>query len=115
MYSAVGVSAASAVASSAAASGAGGAAAGAGSSGSAAMMNPTTFWSLIEVLQIINYMIYIAAESPYLLSQLFRSLSIANGDFMPDVFGYFLSGSGIDPPGRFSDEGLSSNFFLNAG
>ena len=60
-------------------------------------------------------MIYLTAESPYLLTELFRLLSIVNGDFMPDIFPEFIEGTGIDPPTKFAEEGLSSNFFINAG
>ena len=81
MVSALGVSALSAILSIGGASGA------AGSSSSVAVTNPAVFWSFVEVLQIINYMVYLEAQSPYLLEELFRTLDIVNGDFMPDLFG----------------------------
>ena len=107
MVSALSVSALSAVTS------AGGASA--GGSGSVAVSSPATFWGFVEVLQIINYMVYLAVDNPYILKELFRKLAIVNGDFMPDLFGYFVEGTGINPPSRFTEEGLSSNIFLNAG
>ena len=107
MVSALSVSALSAVTS------AGGASA--GGSGSVAISSPATFWGFVEVLQIINYMVYLAVDNPYILKELFRKLAIVNGDFMPDLFGYFVEGTGVNPPSRFTEEGLSSNIFLNAG
>ena len=78
-------------------------------------MNPTNFWLLVEILQIINFMLYLSLNMPLVLRVFFRLLSLVNGDFIPDVFGYFIEETGIDPPTRFADEELSSNFFLNAG
>ena len=111
MVSAIGVTAVAGLASAGGAAGA----AGAGGSGSVALTSPATFWGFVEVLQIINYMLYLAAETPYLLDELFKLLSLTNGSFMPDVFGHFVVPTGIDAPTPFAAQGISSNFFLNAG
>ena len=123
---AIGVAAVTGLASAGGAVGAGagaGAGATAGSSGAGSsstsahghLTNPATFWRFIEILQIVNYMLYLAAECPDVLNQLYKMLSLVNGDFMPAVFPYFVVSSGIDPPSPFAKNGVSSNFFLNAG
>ena len=59
---------------------------------------------------------------PMALREFFRILAISNASFMPDIFfAYFIENknviedTGIDPPERFVEEELSSNFLLTAG
>ena len=104
LWSALAVAGAAGLAS---AGGAVGAGAGAGSgntglNGRGAASIPTTFWRFVEALQIINYMLYLAVDSPDVLHELYKILSLTNGDFMPDAFGYFVKPTGIDPPTPFA-------------
>ena len=40
---------------------------------------------------------------------------MANADFLPNIFEFFILETGEEAPTRFATEGLSLNFFLNSG
>ena len=101
---AIGVAAAAGLASAGGAAGAGAGAGAGGTSGlnvKGTLSNPVTFWGFIETLQIMNYMLYLAAKSPDVLDELYKLLSLTNGSFMPDVFKRFVKPTGIAPPTPF--------------
>ena len=87
----------------------------AGASSGANFFNPSAFWGFIEVLQVINYMIYLSTQMPLILRNFFGLLSMANADFLPNIFEFFILETGEEAPTRFATEGLSLNFFLNSG
>ena len=91
---------------------AGASAVGMGSASSATAFNPGAFWSFIEVLQIINYMLYLSADMPNLLRSFFRLLNIANADFMPNMFEEYIKETGNEAPLAFAQEGVGLNFII---
>ena len=87
----------------------GGAAAGASST------NLVCVWGLVEVLQIIHFIVYISITVPLVLREFFRILSFANMGMFPNVMEIFVIDTEAPPPPRFVEEEASSNFLLGIG
>jgi cysteine-rich repeat protein len=76
--------------------------------------NFNAVWSLVDILQIINYIIYMSAALPDHLKSFLRQLSFANFEFIPSFF-ESSSDEFPSPPVPFENEGIGSDFLINIG
>ncbi|CAG9327438.1 unnamed protein product [Blepharisma stoltei] len=79
--------------------------------------NLQAFWSMLEIMQIQNYLIFLSPKYPNNLITYLRALSIANGNFLPNPFQLYLVKNDPfpDPPQKFADENFNTDFLMNAG
>ena len=76
--------------------------------------NFNAVWSLVEILQIINYILYMGAELPDNLKTFLRQLSFANFEFIPSFF-ETETDSFPAPPLPFASEDVGTDFLINIG
>lgn len=76
--------------------------------------NFNAVWSLVDILQLINYILYMSVALPDNLKSFLRQLSFANFEFIPSFFE-----SARDefpaPPVSFENEGVGTDFLINIG
>ncbi|CAG9327429.1 unnamed protein product [Blepharisma stoltei] len=79
--------------------------------------NLQAFWSMLEMMQIQNYLIFLSPQYPNNLITYLRTLSIANGNFLPNPFQLYLVKNDPfpDPSKKFADENFNTDFLMNAG
>ena len=58
---------------------------------------------------------FISVIDDEMLSNIFELLGFANGNFIPNLFAFFIEDDGYEPPQIFADGKLSTNYLLNAG
>mmetsp|Transcript_15978 Transcript_15978/g.15910 ORF Transcript_15978/g.15910 Transcript_15978/m.15910 type:complete len:99 (+) Transcript_15978:2-298(+) len=68
-------------------------------------------------MQLQNYLIFLSPKYPNNLITYLHTLSIANGNFLPNPFQLYLVKSDpfSDPPQKFTDENFNTDFLMNAG
>lgn len=76
--------------------------------------NFNAVWSLVDILQIINYILYMSVALPDNLKSFLRQLSFANFEFIPSFF-ETARDEFPAPPVPFANEGVGTDFLINAG
>ncbi|CAG9322898.1 unnamed protein product [Blepharisma stoltei] len=84
---------------------------------SGGLFNLQALWGMVEMMQLINYLIFLSPKYPDNVKTFLSALSIANGNFIPNPFQMYLVKDDPfpDPPESFLDENFNTDFFMNAG
>ncbi|CAG9327445.1 unnamed protein product [Blepharisma stoltei] len=79
--------------------------------------NFQALWSMVEIMQIQNYLIFLSPKYPDNLISYLEALGIANGNFLPNPFQlYFVKNDPFsDPPQKFIDQNYNTDFLMNSG
>ena len=77
--------------------------------------NFNMIWSFVDILQLINYIVYMSAFMPDNLRTFLRALSFANFEFIPSVLDGHTNDYFGPPPQPFVIEDMSSDFIINIG
>jgi len=76
--------------------------------------NFNAVWSLVDILQLINYLLYMSTALPDNLKAFLRQLSFANFEFIPSFFDS-VGDEFAGPPAPFASEGVGTDFLINIG
>ncbi|CAG9327427.1 unnamed protein product [Blepharisma stoltei] len=81
------------------------------------MFNLQALWGMVEMMQLINYLIFLSPKYPENVKTFLSALGIANGNFLPNPFQIYAVKDDPfpDPPKAFYDENFNTDFFMNAG
>mmetsp|Transcript_15987 Transcript_15987/g.15913 ORF Transcript_15987/g.15913 Transcript_15987/m.15913 type:complete len:356 (-) Transcript_15987:131-1198(-) len=79
--------------------------------------NFQTLWSMVEIMQMQNYLIFLSPKYPDNLVSYLEALGIANGNFLPNPFQLYLVKNDpfSDPPQKFIEQNYNTDFLMNSG
>ena len=72
-------------------------------------------WSLLESLQLINFLIYMSVTFPDNLSTFLNKLNFANLEFVPNFFDLYASDDFNQPPSSFTNANTGTDTLINTG